>query len=128
MDKKEVAKKNFELWNNALLSGNPKKVAELYAEDASFLPTMSGKFEKDQAGAEKYFQHFLEKHPSGEIIQDEVQIIDPKNYLHSGFYNFKVDDGQGGRETVQARFSFVWRQNEQGEWKIIHHHSSVKPK
>ena len=35
-----------------------------------------------------------------------------------------VDD----RKVVEARFSFVWKKDDQGEWKIVHHHSSAKPK
>jgi uncharacterized protein (TIGR02246 family) len=126
-NKEQIARENFAFWNNALLSGNPKKVAELYAEDATFLPTMSGEFKKGQNGAEEYFKHFLEKHPTGEVVLDEVQILGQKSYLHSGLYNFEVDNGKGGREIAKARFSFVWVQNEKGEWKILHHHSSVKP-
>ena len=111
-----------------MLSDDPKKVAELYEENATFLPTMSSEFEIGQSGAEKYFKHFLEKHPVGKIIADEFQTLSPESYLHSGLYDFEVDDGKGGRETVPARFSFAWAQNEKGEWKILHHHSSVKPK
>jgi uncharacterized protein (TIGR02246 family) len=126
-NKEQIARENFSVWNGTLLSGDPKKVARLYTEDATFLPTMSGKFENGQSGAEKYFRHFLEKHPSGEVIENKVQILGPKSYLQSGMYNFEVDDSKGGREIVEARFSFVWAQNEKGEWKILHHHSSVKP-
>jgi hypothetical protein len=64
---------------------------------------------------------------STEIIQEEVQTLGTDCYLHSGMYNFEVglDDD---RQVVEARFSFVWKKNDQGEWKIVHHHSSVKPK
>jgi len=41
-------------------------------------------------------------------------------------YNFEVDSADG-RQIVEARFTFIWKKNEPGEWKIIHHHSSVKP-
>ena len=126
-NKEQIARENFAFWNNALLSCDPKKVAELYTQDATFLPTMSGEFKKGQNGAEEYFKHFLEKHPTGEVVSSEVQILGPKSYLHSGMYNFEVDNSKGGRETAEARFSFVWVQNIQGEWKILHHHSSMKP-
>ena len=122
----EIAEENFKNWNKALIAGDPKQVAEFYAADTTFLPTVSGEFKRGQAGAEEYFKHFLEKKPAGEIITGEVQILGPKSYLHSGMYNFEVDLN-GGRETVKARFSFVWRQDDQGVWKIIHHHSSLKP-
>ncbi|MFA5188123.1 MAG: SgcJ/EcaC family oxidoreductase [Patescibacteria group bacterium] len=124
---KKLAQENFNNWNEALLTGDPKKVAALYYEDTTFLPTLSEEFKIGQKGTEEYFKHFLEKNPSGEIIKDEVQTISPDNYIHSGMYNFEVGP-EGKRETVEARFTFVWQKDKSGEWKIIHHHSSVKPK
>ena len=123
----EIASRNFNLWNSALKTGNPKEVAGLYMTDATFLPTTSGEFKKGQYGAKEYFEHFLIKNPRGKIIQEEVQTLGPDGYLHSGMYNFEVgpvDD----RQVVEARFSFIWKKNNQGEWKIIHHHSSARPK
>ena len=64
---------------------------------------------------------------STEIIQEEVQTLGTDCYLHSGMYNFEVGPGDD-RQVVEARFSFVWKKDDQGEWKIVHHHSSVKPK
>lgn len=124
---KEIARENFSMWSDAVETGYPKKVAELYAESATFLPTVSEEFKKGQEGAEEYFKHFLEKNPIGEIIEEEVQTLGDNFYLHSGMYNFEVGP-DNDRQIMEARFSFVWEQNEQGEWKIIHHHSSAKPK
>jgi len=124
---RETANNNFSRWSDALLTKDPAQVARLYAEDATFLPTVSGEFKKGQSGAETYFEHFLEKNPIGEIIQDEIQDLGPACYLHSGMYNFEVAS-DNNRQIVEARFSFVWKQNQQGEWRIVHHHSSVKPK
>jgi uncharacterized protein (TIGR02246 family) len=121
----EIASRNFGIWNRALQTGNPKEVAALYITDATFLPTVSGEFKKGQYGAEEYFKHFLEKNPRGEIIQEEVQTLGTDCYLHSGMYNFEVGPGDD-RQVVEARFSFVWKKDDQGEWKIVHHHSSAK--
>jgi len=123
----KIAQENFSMWNNAVETKNPEKVAELYAENATFLPTVSEDFKKGQEGAEEYFKHFLEKNPIGEIIEEEVQALGNNFYLHSGMYNFEIGPDDD-RQIMEARFSFVWEQNEQGEWKIIHHHSSAKPK
>lgn len=124
---KSVVDENFKKWNDALQTKDPQKVAELYAENATFLPTVSGEFKKGQSGAEEYFKHFLEKNPAGEIIQEEAQILGDDCYLHSGMYNFEIGPDDN-RQVIEARFSFVWKRDDQGEWKIVHHHSSVKPK
>ncbi len=129
-----IAYENFKRWNDALQTKDPKKVAELYTEDATFLPTLSGEFKRGKSGAEEYFKHFLEKNPIGEIVQGTVQTIKINNvvyadyYTHSGMYNFEVDsDKREGRHTVEARFTLDWKKSDQEEWKISHHHSSLKP-
>ncbi len=122
----KIVQQNFSRWNESFKSGSPQAVAALYAESATFLPTVSGEFKKGQAGAEEYFRHFLKKNPIGRIVEDEVQVISPDCYLHSGMYNFEVGL-KDKREIVEARFSFLWKRDEQGQWKIMHHHSSVKP-
>ena len=125
----EIARTNFLLWNDALLTRDFEKVVELYAEDATFLPTMSSEFKKGRSDAKEYFEHFLKKCPISEIVQDDIQSLGSDCYLHSGMYNFEVGSDDN-KQTVEARFSFVWKIDQQeGEvWRIIHHHSSIKPK
>jgi uncharacterized protein (TIGR02246 family) len=127
MSLKEIAEKNFFLWNETLQGKDPKKVAELYSGNATFLPTMSPDFKKGKEEAEGYFEHFLLKNPEGKIIEDAIQALGSSSYLHSGLYNFEVDGEDGSRIIVEARFSYVWKKEADGTWKIIHHHSSVKP-
>lgn len=126
MNFEQIARENFETWNKALLSKDPEMVASLYSDDNTFLPTLSPDFKSGKEGAKEYFEHFLEKNPEGEIVQDKVQVLSDNTYLHSGMYNFTV--GKDQREVVEARFSYVWRKNDDGQWQIIHHHSSVRPK
>ena len=129
---KELADQTFASWNEALLSRDAKNVAALYAEDASFLPTLNPEFKKSREGAEEYFKHFLEKNPEGEVVEEMVQetAVDgegnPTGFLHSGLYNFEVGEPDN-RQIVEARFTFLWSKDETGAWKIAHHHSSVKP-
>lgn len=127
MDYQTIAQENFSRWNDMLKTLDPAQVAALYAPSATFLPTLSPDFKQGQNGAREYFEHFLAKHPVGEIIESRLQIISDHCYLHSGMYNFEVDRTGGGRETVMARFSFVWQKDEASGWQIIHHHSSLVP-
>jgi uncharacterized protein (TIGR02246 family) len=130
---KELATENFNAWNQSLLSRDAHEVASLYAEDASFLPTLNPEFKNGRDGAEQYFKHFLEKNPEGKIIEEAVQEISadkdgrPSSFLHSGLYNFAVGE-QNNRQIVEARFTFLWQKDESGDWKIKHHHSSLKPR
>jgi len=123
---KEISVNNFLRWNEALKSKDPKKVAELYSDNVTFLPTASGDFKRGESGAEEYFEHFLEKNPVGEVVQEEVQVLGSDCYLSSGMYNFEVGPEEA-RKLIEARFSFVWKKDNAGNWKIAHHHSSVRP-
>lgn len=123
-----IAEQNFSAWSRALAAGNPGNVAELYAAGATFLPTVSEELKEGQDGAEAYFRHFLEKRPAGEVVDERVQPISPDSYVHSGMYNFAVGP-EHDRKVVEARFTFVWQKDGDDEkWRIVHHHSSVKPK
>jgi len=129
---KELAAKNFSVWNQSLLSRDAHEVASLYDQDASFLPTLNSGFKHGQDGAEKYFKHFLEKNPAGKIIEEAIQETSVNkngnisSFLHSGMYNFEIGE-QNNRQIVEARFTFLWQKDEAGDWKIKHHHSSLKP-
>ena len=68
---------------------------------------------------------FIKKTPEGTITADNVQALGPDAYLHTGMYTFMVGPAEA-RSPVQARFSYMWRRIN-GDWKIVHHHSSAVP-
>ena len=111
----------FETWNSALQTGDPKQVAALYAADAILLPTVSNQVRHNHEEIEDYFVHFLAKGPSGKIDEANIRIFGDLA-INSGVYTFTFADGA----VVTARFTYVYRQNEDG-WKIIEHHSSAMP-
>lgn len=122
-EKIRIAHENFNEWNKALLSCKAQQVANLYLEEATFLPTLSSDFKKGIAGAKDYFGHFLLQFPEGKIMEDAVQSFGEECIVHSGMYYFTVGKE---RNIVKARFTFVW-QKTNGQWKIAHHHSSLVP-
>lgn len=111
----------FNQWNSALQTGDPKKVSALYRSDAILLPTVSNKVRHNQEEIEDYFMHFLAKGPVGKIDEANVRIID-QVAINSGVYTFSFSDGS----KVQARFSFVYKNNG-AHWQIVEHHSSMMP-
>ena len=46
----------------------------------------------------------------------------PLIFKHSGMNDFEVGSGSD-RQVVEARFSFVWKKDDNGVWKIVHHHN-----
>lgn len=121
----EVARTNFKRWADALQTKDPEEVAKLYQIDATFLPTMSGGLVTTPEGVRNYFAHFLERDPDGSIVEDAVQDLG-SGYLHSGLYNFEVGP-ENDRQIIGARFTYLWQLDDEGKWKIVHHHSSVNP-
>ena len=111
----------FEVWNNALQTGDPIKVAELYEPNAILLPTVSNKVRHNHEEIVDYFVHFLAKGPEGKVDESNVRTFGDIA-INSGVYTFTFKDGS----SVQARFSYVYRWNGQ-DWRIIEHHSSAMP-
>ena len=111
----------FDQWNDALKTDNPERVAALYASDAVLLPTVSNQVRRNQEEITDYFINFLAKNPSGKIDSANVRTFGDLA-INSGIYTFTFNDG----ETVQARYTFVYKWNGQ-DWKIIEHHSSAMP-
>jgi len=125
-DVNAIAAANFNAWIDALKTKNPSTVANMYAaSELSFLPTVSPKFIRDNAEAEEYFKDFLKKEPTGTITAQQVHSLSANSYLHSGLYTFLLGPA-ASKESVNARFSYVWKRIG-GVWKILHHHSSIVP-
>lgn len=119
----------FEKWNAALASGDPTKVADLYAPDGVLLPTVSNSVRSTRKGHVDYFTNFLKLKPQGVIdeygIREEAVDSDGESSVisNSGIYTFTL--GVDGSK-VQARFTYVYKKID-GEWKILSHHSSQLP-
>ncbi len=71
---KQEVRNLFELWNDALKTGSPETVAKRYAKDGVLLPTLSDVPRNDFEGIKDYFVHFLEKKPTGKILEGEIFI------------------------------------------------------
>lgn len=85
-DMLSLAQTNFQKWNDALQTKNPKTVANFYNEkELSFLPTVSPTHIKDNSGTEGYFEAFVKKNPFGTVTDESVQTYSNGSaYLHSG--------------------------------------------
>merc|ERR1712157_387650 len=112
----------FHLWNDALATGDPKKVAARYAKNAVLLPTVSDEPRTTPEGIENYFVDFLKKKPQGIVTQANILIKDGI-CQDAGVYDFTMGI-DGSKVTARYSFNYVF---EDGEWKISHHQSSAMP-
>lgn len=111
----------FEEWNTALQTGEPRNVTALYESNAILLPTISNQVRHNHEEIEDYFIHFLAKGPKGVINESNIRTFG-NIAINSGVYTFTFSDGN----SVQARFTYVYRWNGQ-RWLIVEHHSSALP-
>jgi len=118
----------FDRWNSALASGDADRVVELYSSDALLLPTLSTEPRQTPAAIRDYFLGFLARAPQARIDSRTIR-VGCDSALDAGTYSFRVGDPAApaaGRQWVRARYSFVYAPVH-GEWRIIHHHSSLQP-
>jgi hypothetical protein len=64
----------FNLWNNALATGDSRIVAKRYAKESILLPTVSNVPRTDFDSIKDYFDAFLLKQPQGQILEGDVRI------------------------------------------------------
>ena len=112
----------FERWNQALSSGSPETVAELYEPGALLLPTLSADNRSDGAGITDYFTGFLKRQPTGEVTSRQI-LLGCNQAIDAGGYRFQLHHPE---DQVEARFTFVYGFDGQ-QWRIVHHHSSLVP-
>jgi uncharacterized protein (TIGR02246 family) len=118
----------FDGWNAALRTGDPEKVADLYAKDAVLLPTVSNEIRTDRAGIVDYFEHFLANKPVGKKVTSVVKVLDGNSAIDTGAYDFTLTDPETGeKRVVEARYTYEYEKQRNGEWKIVNHHSSAMP-
>jgi uncharacterized protein (TIGR02246 family) len=115
----------FDEWNAALATGNPAKVADLYAPDAVLLPTLSPQIRTTRAEIVDYFTHFLPSKPQAVITREIITVLDRNDAINTGLYTFTLTQN-GVRQQVHARYTFVY-QRRGGAWLIVNHHSSLVP-
>ena len=125
-DVEKNARLIIQKWFDLLKEGKVQEISDLYDENADFLPTFSPLFVHEHEGVEDYFKHFISKKPIGIIIEDSIRFLCCDCFLHEGMYDFEVGD-VNNRQMIHARFTFIWQKTDDDSWKIVHHHSSVRP-
>ncbi|MFE5893286.1 SgcJ/EcaC family oxidoreductase [Streptomyces sp. NPDC056468] len=117
----------FDQWNRTLQTGDPEKVADLYASDAVLLPTVSNEVRADHAAIVDYFEHFLANKPVGKKIETHINVLDNNSAIDAGTYQFTLTDPETGEKSVvEARYTYAYEKRG-GEWLIVNHHSSKMP-
>jgi uncharacterized protein (TIGR02246 family) len=115
----------FPQWNAALATGDPQRVADLYAPDGVLLPTVSNQVRRTRAEIVDYFTTFLKAKPQGVIEDEIVDVLDADTAVNTGVYRFTLTK-DGKPQEVRARYTYVYELRD-GKWLIVNHHSSAMP-
>lgn len=123
---KAIIAKQFDVWNSALKSGDPQKVAALYCQPGGVLiPTLSNEIRSSRVEIADYFRHFLQLKPRGRLKVSLIRILSSSVAVNSGVYTFHLVKN-GKPAEVKARFTFVYVRR-RGHWCIMEQHSSAMP-
>ncbi|WP_161963822.1 SgcJ/EcaC family oxidoreductase [Xanthomonas arboricola] len=106
----------FDTWNAALATGNPHKVADLYAPDGVLLPTVSNEVRASREQIENYFEMFLTKKPKGVINYRTVRVLDDDSAVDAGVYTFTLTDKgvRASREQIENYFEMFLTKKPKG--------------
>ena len=94
----------FSEWNDALATGDPDVVTQMYADNAVLLPTVSNRVRHNHAEIRDYFVAFLAKKPQGVITESNARVLSATLATNAGIYVFTVGDGS----SVAARFNYTY--------------------
>ena len=120
-----IIKQQLQNWLDAVTAGQVPGVLALYAQDGVLVPTLSSHIRRTPAELEDYFEHFLAQSPEAHLLDWEGRQLGAIA-VASGHYRFNMRQ-QNPPQAVDARFTFVWRQQSADQWLILEHHSSLNP-
>lgn len=116
----------FARFNDAFQTRNPDTVTALFSENATLLPTVSGRMRTDVAGIRDYFVSFLRGQPVGTVTESETS-VGCNIATRAGNWTVRLTNAEtGATSDVSARFTFVYIY-ENRDWRIFHLHSSLRP-
>ena len=116
----DITSELLQKWTGAVKYGDANQVVSLYHNDGILLGTFSNKERIGRGLILEYFENLLKSPVEVEIVSEHPNGFE-SIAVNSGLYNF-VTEGK----TINARFSFVYTETNDG-WKIVSHHSSVMP-
>lgn len=125
----------YQNWINTVTQvKDPQKVEALYSDQAILIPTVENSLHKRVQGNREnptikdYFVDFTAlKNLNAKTNKINIKLVpDTPVGIASGHYTFSYEDDKSNVIEVPARFTFVFR-NEDDTWRILHHHSSAMP-
>jgi len=113
-------------WAAAFNSGDVEKIVALYAPEALVLGTVSPTLATTPDDLRKYFGASSAAKSQVVLGERAAAVLNNDATIMTGFYELsRLVNGQ--KVVTPARFTFILVRREEG-WRIVHQHSSVRPK
>ena len=123
---KEDAYIAVDQWAAAFNAGDVEKIVAAYTPDALVLGTISPSLASKPDDLRKYFGTSAAAKSQVKIGDFSTLVLSDGAVVFTGFYEFsRPRDGQ--TVVTPSRFTFV-AVKRGDSWKLLHHHSSVRPK
>ena len=122
-----TAKELYFSWINHVENATTaEEIVSLYLDNSILIPTFSPDLCVNKQQKIDYFQNLLTK-KNIKITTEKLICQDSSACLVcSGLYTFHYTD-QNRRFSRSARFTFIFKKNQDTAWQILHHHSSELP-
>ena len=124
-EQRTIASNWFKLLNQGELDG----LVALYSEHRlSFHPTLWNEHIHSHSRTRDYFVHLMSRKPHVDSFEGVCFDLDERSFLFTGTMKLKVSaDDSRKQSSMTTRFSFIWVNERDVCWRIIHHHNSVVP-
>lgn len=116
-------------WASVFNAADLDAMVALYDPHAVLWGTFATSLTDSPAGIRQYFERVFAAVPLPQVVLGEglLRVLGDVA-LHSGGYVLSVGLPGGEVRSLAARFSFTYRRDEaDGRWLIVDHHSSVMP-
>jgi uncharacterized protein (TIGR02246 family) len=125
---KEDAYQAVEGWAAAFNAHDLDKIVAVYAPNALVFGTLSPKLASNANDLRAYYKGSVAAKSEVKLGDHAAVVLSPDAVTVAGFYAFSRPGKDGAPPKVNpARYSFVVVK-QGGAWKIVHHHSSPRPK
>jgi uncharacterized protein (TIGR02246 family) len=125
---KDDAYHAVETWAAAFNAHDLEKIVATYAPNALVLGTLSPGLASTADELRAYFKRSVAAKSEVKLGENAAVVISPEAVAFAGFYEFSRPGKDGAPPNVNAaRYSLVLVK-QGGAWKIVHHHSSPRPK
>jgi len=117
----------FEQWIATFNTHDVDRVSQLYDQNARLLST--GGSEKPLDGRQVIHDYFIPFFKRGDTVvfdHDDAVKVFSNTAIETGYYHFNIHDPNGKADTWVSRYTFVFEKKD-GNWMIVHHHSSRVP-